>query len=543
MIQVYANDDQLVYDSRLDPHSLLALSYTSGLNKAGTASFTMPPGHPMYDGFVSYRTPVTIYRDGLLVFRGRVLYPEDDFRKDRTFVCEGERGFFHDAVMRPYLYQDGPAAVFADVLTLYNAQVEDFKQFALGDITVTDANNYIRIESTKAEQVADTIDKLVERCGGYVVFTTNTEGKRTVNWLADLGYRSNQTIEFGSNLTDFARSDASPDLATVIIPYGAVIESEEEEESGGINGPRVTIESVNDGLDFIQDYEAVALRGVIAKPVYWDDVSEPSNLLAKAQAYLAKSRNIITGLTLTAVDLSELDKRIDTFQVGDLIRVTSKPHGVDEDFLLTERTVDLLDPKQGSVTLGKENASLTGMDVAGDRTSANELQKTEHSIRAAYQTNFAAAIEETQQSFSTLLQQTSDMLKLEVSESYATNGELEALIETTMTQLSDSFNFLFTELEQTVNANDADARAQFTEISKYIRFENGDIVLGESGNSIILRIENDRIAFLDEGAEVAYFSNKHLVVLDGSFLHSLQIGKFGLIPRGNGNLSLVKVGD
>jgi len=540
MIQVYADGDQLVYDSRLDSHSLLDLSYTAGLNKAGTAKFTLPPGHPMYDGLVSYRTPLEIYRDKALVFRGRVLYPQDDFKKDRTFTCEGERGFFHDAVMRPYLYQDSPAAVFAHVVELYNAQVEDFKQFALGEVTIQDENNYIRVESTKAEQVSDTINKLVERCGGYIVFTTNTEGKRTVNWYADLGYRSSQTIEFGSNLTDFSRSDASPELATVIIPYGAQLETEGAEDG---TGARVTIESVNDGLDFIQDYDAVALRGVIAKAVYWDDVTQPANLLAKAQAYLAKSRNIITSLKLSAVDLSDLDKSIDTFQVGDLIRVRSVPHGVDEDFLLTERTVDLLNPAKGTVTLGKASASLTGMDVAGDSKGASDLQKTEHSIRAEYQLNFAAAVEETQQSFSTLLQQTSDLLKLEVSESYATNGELEELIETSMTQLSDSFTFLFTQLEATVNENDAEAREQFTEISKYIRFEGGDIVLGEAGNSIILRIENDRIAFLDEGAEVAYFSNKHLVVLDGNFLNSLQIGKFGLIPRGNGNLSLVKVGD
>lgn len=540
MIQVYADGDQLVYDSRLDSHSLLDLSYTAGLNKAGTATFTLPPGHPMYDGLVSYRTPLEIYRDKALVFRGRVLYPQDDFRKDRTFTCEGERGFFHDAVMRPYLYQDSPAAVFAHVLELYNAQVEDFKQFALGEVTIQDENNYIRVESTKAEQVSDTINKLVERCGGYIVFTTNTEGKRAVNWYADLGYRSSQTIEFGSNLTDFSRSDASPELATVIIPYGAQLETEGAEDG---TGARVTIESVNDGLDFIQDHDAVALRGVIAKAVYWDDVTQPANLLAKAQAYLAKSRNIITSLKLSAVDLSDLDKSIDTFQVGDLIRVRSVPHGVDEDFLLTERTVDLLNPAKGTVTLGKASASLTGMDVAGDSKGASDLQKTEHSIRAEYQLNFAAAVEETQQSFSTLLQQTSDLLKLEVSESYATNGELEELIETSMTQLSDSFTFLFTQLEATVNENDAEAREQFTEISKYIRFEGGDIVLGEAGNSIILRIENDRIAFLDEGAEVAYFSNKHLVVLDGNFLNSLQIGKFGLIPRGNGNLSLVKVGD
>ena len=540
MIQAYA-DGKLVYDSRLGTHTLLGLTYTGGLNKAGTASLVLPPDHPRYEDFTSYRTVVELYRDSVLVFRGRALYPADDFYKRRTITCEGERGFFRDAVMRPYMYQDGPAAIFADVINLYNAQVEAFKQFVVGEVTVTDENNYIRLESTQAEQVADTIDKLVERCGGYIVFTTNAEGQRVVNWYAKLGYRSDQTIEFGKNLTDFARSDISDDLATVIIPYGAQIE--ETGEDGESTSTRVTIESVNDGLDFLQDYDAVAIRGVIAKPVYWNDVTEPANLLAKAQAYLAGSRIIITSLDLTTVDLSALDKSIDSFQVGDLVRVRSKPHSVDDDFLLTEMTVDLLDPAGSSVTLGKEKSSLTGMDVAGDRKSSSELHQIEHDIRADYKLNIAAAVEETRQSFNSLIQQTSELIKLEVSESFATSGEVEELISTSMTQLSDSFTFLFTNLEQVVNENDASAREQFTEIEKYIRFEAGDIILGEVGNSLTLRIENDRIAFIDDGAEVAYFSNKHLVVLDGNFLNSLQIGKFGFIPRGNGNLSLVKVGD
>ena len=111
-----------------------------------------------------------------------------------------------------------------------------------------------------------------------------------------------------------------------------------------------------------------------------------------------------------------------------------------------------------------------------------------------------------------------------------------------MTQLADSFEFLFTELRTHVDANDADARAQFTEFKKYIRFENGNIILGESGNEITLRLENDRIAFLDDGAEVAFFADKQLTVKDASFLNSMRIGSFAFIPRDNGNLSLVKVG-
>ena len=537
MIQLYA-DGELVYDRRLNTHSLLALTYTAGLNKAGTATFTLPPNHPKYGSFISFRTLVELFKNGDLVFRGRALFPSDDFYNQRTITCEGERSFFRDVTMRPYLYQDEPAAIFATVVNYYNSQVEEFKQFVVGEVTVTDANNYVRLENTKASKVSEVIDKLVERCGGYVVFTTNEAGKRVVNWYAELGYRSGQPIEFGKNLTDFTSEDMNSNLATVLIPYGAQIDGAEDELDN-----RVTIESVNGGLDFIQDDEAIALRGIIQEAIYWDDVTEPVNLLRKAQAELASRRNVITSLKLTAADLSNMDENIDTFQLGDKIPVLSKPHGLDEDFLLTEKSEDCLNDSVGSITLGKERKTLTGLGVAGDRNSASELQKTERNIRAEYKANVAAVVEEAKRTLTSLIQQTSDHIKLEVSETYATNGEVDALISTSMTQLKDSFDFLFTTLEQTVEANDENTRAQFNEIEKYIRFVDGNIILGESGsdNALTLKIENDRISFLDDGAEVAYFSNKQLVVLDGHFLNSMRIGAFQWVPRQNGNLSLVRL--
>lgn len=533
IVQVYA-DDVLAYDSRLEDYSLLALQVTNALNKAGTATIKMPPDHPAYFLFSQYKTVVTIYRDGKLHFRGRALIIQDDYFKQRTVTCEGEMCFLRDSVARPYLYQDGPAAILAEVIELHNAQMEASKQFVVGTVTVTDPNNYIRLESETAEQTSDVINKLLERVGGYFVFTGNAEGQRVINWLAETGYRSSQVIEFGSNLLDFARSNGNEEIATVIIPYGA-----KDEETG----QRVTIESVNDGLDFIQDYDAVYLRTAIAKPVYWDDVTTPANLLAKAQQYLAANRNIITALELSAVDLSVIDQYIDTMEVGDLIRVRSKPHNVDEDFLLEERTTDLLNPANDKVTLGKQKTTLTGQDALGDYKSRSELKNVEKNITANYNLNVAAAVQETKATLSSIIQQTSEAIHLEISEQYATNDEVQSSIATSMTQLSDSFTFLFESLQAVVDENDADARTRFETIQNYIRFEDGNIILGQSGNELILRIENDRISFLDGGAEVAYFSNQQLYVLDGHFLHSLRVGSLAILPRENGNTSIVRLGD
>lgn len=534
MIQIYA-DGVLTYDSRLEDYDLLGLSVTDGLNKGGTATIVMPPTHPAYDAYIYHKTIVEIYRDNVLRFRGRALYPLDDTDNTRTITCEGELCFFLDTVSRPYLYQDNPANIFKAVVGEHNSQADPAKQFVIGEITVTDANDYIRLESEGAEQTSDTINKLLERCGGYIVFTTNSSGKRVINWYATLGYRSSQVIEFGENLLSFSRTGANTDLVTAVLPYGA-----KDDETG----LRVTIESVNSNVDYIKDDEAVALRGFIMRAVTWDDVTEPSNLIRKAREYLEQHRYIITALDLTALDLSYLDKSIDSFQLGDKIRVTSKPHRVDEDFLLTEFTEDMLNPANSAIVLGKEKTTLTDGDVAGDKNNQSELHKVTHQIRSDYQLNTANAVQETERILSSLIQQTSQDILLEVSNTYLTNDKLTESVTTSLSVLEGKILAEFTSIKETINSNDTEARENFTEIYKYISFDNGDIKLGASDSAITLTIENDLIVFRKNGVQFGrwdgdYFHTGNIVIETNE---RAQFGNFAFIPRENGSLSFLKIG-
>lgn len=364
-IKVYA-DGALVYDSQLEDYDLVGLKVTHGLNVGGTAELILPHEHPAYSYFVGHRTVVTIYRGDVLRFRGRALYHSDTFYGQRTITCEGELCFLRDSINRPYKYEATPRSCFVTLINLHNAQTDLEKRFTVGKVTVTDPNDYIKLESESAETVLDTLDKLVERCGGFLSFTTAEDGSRVINWLASLEQRSGQHIEFGENLLDFSSTGANTtSLATGIIPYGAKDETTKK---------RITIESVNGGKDYILAADAVAVRGTIMATHVWDDVTEPANLLKKARAYLDANKVFITSLELTALDLSYLDKELDTFSVGDMIRVTSAPHGVNEDFQLSQMTEDLLDPSKSKIILGKDVQSLTGADVAGDSKSLTELE-------------------------------------------------------------------------------------------------------------------------------------------------------------------------
>lgn len=382
MIRVYA-DGELIYDHRLDGYGLIGLTAEVGLNKGGTAEIVMPPGHPAYNSFVSFRTVVEIYRRDELVFRGRALYPSDDFDNNRTITCEGERCFLQDAVIQPYLYQASPEVIFTDVINRYNKQVEPFKQFRVGVITAKDPNDYQRIESESATPISEVIDKLVEYVGGYIIFSSDPDGQRVINWYGSLNDVCGQTIEFGENLMDFSSTGANTELATVIYPYGA-----KNEETG----ERVTIKDVNNGKLYVQDDEAVALRGTIAAVVFWDDVTLAKNLKTKALKELNTRKLIVTSLELTALDLSAWNIDIDSLRVGVTVRVLSKPHGIDDMFLLTNRKYVFFKPEEDKVILGKDLVTLTGSDVASNRSTLNQLERTRQSIKTDYEIRITDAI-------------------------------------------------------------------------------------------------------------------------------------------------------
>lgn len=373
MIQVFA-DGRQVFDSRLERLDLAGLEVTHKLNAGGTAKIVMPAKHPAYNYFVGHRTVVTIYRDGVLRFRGRALYPADNFCGQRTVTCEGERGFLRDSISRPYSYSGKRSEVFRALIQTHNEQVDDFKQFSVGQITVEDKET--ALSSDKAEPVQDTVGKLLDSCGGYIVFTNAEDGTRAINWLASVDKQSSQTIEFGENLLDFSSTGANTtELATGLIPYGAMDEKTKK---------RITIESVNSGKDYIIAADAQAIRGTIMATKTWDGITDPAELFETAQAYLNEKKVFITSLNLTALDLSYLNKNIDTFTEGDLIRVVSIPHGVNEIFQLTQLKENLLDPAKSKVTLGKEIQSLTGSDLSIYTKGQSAISNAAAQLQSAY---------------------------------------------------------------------------------------------------------------------------------------------------------------
>lgn len=156
----------------------------------------------------------------------------------------------------------------------------------------------------------------------------------------------------------------------------------------------------------------------------------------------------------------------------------------------------------------------------------------------------AEAVYNLEQNFEASLVKSQEDITATVAEKYYLKEDTDALISEVSTQVEQTKNSVeiqFTQFSQDIEAAAAGADAQFEEIKRYIRFADGKILLGEAGNELELEIANDRISFMQDGAEVAYFSNRKLYVTDTQILHSLQLGSFAFMPRANGNLSFKKI--
>ena len=534
MYRVYC-DGLLLYHSKLENLKIINPSLELEVNKTGSFSFAVYPDHPYYGLIHKLKSIITVYQDDYLLFRGRVLDEEIGWHNERKVSCEGELAFLLDSVQRPYDFTGSITDFLTMLINSHNAQVDVDKRFALGNVTVTDPNDYIVRSDIDYVTTWDVIQKkLIDLLGGYII-VRHEDGMHYLDYLSSINVLSPQKIKFGQNLLGLKRVRKGKDIATVIIPLGAKLKDEEGKDTD----VRLTISGVNGGVDFVQDSEAIAQFGTIVKTVIFDDVTDPENLKTKGQAQLAESVKLPETIELTAADLAATGQDISSFHVGTMVDAESVPHVLNQRFLVSKLSLKLHEPGANKMTLGKSIAAFSEA-VKGVADQQNViLQTAAESVKRA-----SEAVYNVEQNLLASMQVTADNIQSSVAENYYLKDETDALVSsvsTTIEQTKDSFEIQFNQFSADIADVAAGTDAEFEEIRKYIRFVDGMILLGEVGNELELQISNDRISFMQDGAEVAYFSDRKLHITDASFLHSLQIGNFAYMPRANGNLSFKKI--
>lgn len=536
-------DGYVLHDSNLEQFTLISPKLDIEVNKSGEFNFQILNNHPYYDKIINKKSYIEIYENGKWLWGGRPIKVNTSLKLAKTVTCEGELSFLHDSNQRLAEYHNiSVRDYFTSIISKHNEMVGEDKQFTVGNVTVEDTNDSL-YRYSNYEDTFDTIQKkLIDKLGGYLLIR-HENGVRYIDYLKDYPYVTNQMIQIGSNIIDLSLEDNSSDTISALIPLGKKMSEINGETSAQENETeeRLTIESVNDGLDYIVNEDAVSRLGLVFGVQTWDDVTVPSNLLRKGYEELTDRIYSNLTISLNIFDRSFIESNIDSFKLGATVVCDSPKHGLyQKQMMISSMSISLVDISQNTITIGSDTKSITS-DI---KESANSFDTrvetiTNNILKGEELTVIYPKIQEV----SSKIDQTAEQITSEVSQKYMLLTEKDAIYQYVQTMVSQSateitmsFRNDLTEVENQVVVNKQ-------EIDKYIRFSANGIELGDMLSPFKAQISNVKISFLQNNQEIAYISNNTLYITKAMFLEKISIGnsqsgQYDWIIRTNGNMSL-----
>lgn len=532
-------DNAPLYDPRLPEYVLIDPVLSLSKNEPARLSFGVPKTNPNCGAVTRLQSRVKVYRDDTLVFLGRVIEDGVGLNHRQTYVAEGALAFLLDSVQRPFSFDGTVAEFFTQQLNTHNAQVNAEQQIGVGSVTVESGVTMTAASDEYASVWSVLKALLVDVYGGYLVLTFDSDEHPILSYLAEPPDTATQHIEFGENLIDLAVTRNADETYTACIPLGAPLSEIDEHVD---SDERLTIADANGGLDYLVDAENAALYGVIFAPVElttFEDEKNATYLMQRGRAWLSGTgTRLKESITLTAVDLHNVNAEVETFSFLDRVIVSCGDICPASEFVLSGMEIPLNNPGSMSVTLGDTRPSLIG-DVAVQNASAAKRLET---IEADYVTNQEVmAITTDQIVNNTTILQSAQQIILSALEDFVRTSDYTAFqssIQTTLSIMAGTIEANFTETTSDISEMNGAVSQQFESIRSFIRLIASGIVIGQSNSAIKLKLENDVLYFFT-GAEdtvapenaMAYFSAGKLYVNDVEILTSLRIGPFAWVPE------------
>lgn len=365
-------NNAIVHQPVTTTSNVIGATLALALDSAGSLEADVPVSHPLYSTIASLpllgRDVWRVERDGTEVFRGRLLSRERmPLDGSVHVVVEGELAMLNDSLCLPYSFSGSPTEYMQQLVRGHNAQVDEWKRFSVGRVTIVDkgGNDYIVRGS---ESTATTWEELSAKTvgssdKGHIVLR---RGTHVIDWLASVAAPCDQVVKLGWNLLNLSDEADGSELVTAIHAVGADQNGTRLEiATSRTGGAGVTVRGgmlVNDSL--------AATNGIVVREVVWDDVTTEAALWSRALAY-CQQLSLPRSVTVKAIDMSDAGYAVDAFDVGQV---------VDLDALDTQGRMqvtgiewDLLDPAGGSITFGKAQVTSSARNASTSQTAQSAL--------------------------------------------------------------------------------------------------------------------------------------------------------------------------
>lgn len=301
------------------------------------------------------------------VFDGRVVRVNNTMDGDGEFnqevICEGKLGYLHDTTQ---LFRKTQVTGLKDYLQIlisnHNNQCEPHKRFKLRNITVAASNDRIN-RSIGYSGTFETIkDKLLDRLGGFFILE-EINGVMYLDYLKEYGQFNNTPIQIARNLKSATKEIDPDDLATVIVPLGEELETENDEnvaeKEHDFAKERYTVKSVNNKSIEIVDDKLVEVFGRIRKEVIFPNSKVPKEIKRQGETFLKNQRVMLIGWDVEVIELGLIDPLFSIFELGNYHNVHNEFISPIEKLQITRKVTDLINPASTKLSIGNSKRTLS----------------------------------------------------------------------------------------------------------------------------------------------------------------------------------------
>ena len=168
LFRVYV-DGALFYHPQMSKLAITAARIEEDAENIDSMTLSAPFNHPYLSAIRPLASTIVCKKGDAVVFEGRALDNGTDFYNTHTWTCESCLAYLKDSVQPPYDYKGTLRGLLELFISVHNNTVEEKKRFVVGNVTVTDNNDYISYSSVDFTVTLDAIrDKLIKTHGGFL---------------------------------------------------------------------------------------------------------------------------------------------------------------------------------------------------------------------------------------------------------------------------------------------------------------------------------------------------------------------------------------
>lgn len=528
-----------------------------GINVIDSFSFSILPSNAGFNLINDFQTLVHVYntnknRDE---FFGRVLYSESSMEESgliyKNVVCESYLGFLCDS-QQSYVEEKNWTVreLLQHIIDAHNEQVEEYKRFTLGNVTVTDPNDNLYVGIQRENSWNTIAEKLIEKLGGEIAFRV-VDGVNYLDYVEKIGTTLSTSIELSKNMKSITRENNPLNYVSRVIPLGAKIKTTDEEGNETETEERVDITSVNNGLNYIESTEARNAYGIRYATVIFEDVTTASALFAKGQEHLVKNNKVQIKYSINALDLSLIGLDINDFDVCNYHPIKNKLLGIDDTARIIKKNIDVCNPTSSSIEFGDNFKTLSDINFERDNAIKDAVTRIESAKNELKE--FVGRHDEglTNEMKSIVYENNTTMVNdfesilLSALESYTATGDFESFkqsIQSELKLIAEQMTLKFTEATQNIENVNGTLQEQLNTITKYFTFNINGLTIGQIDNPYKVIIDNDRYSMTVNDVEVMWIADGKVYTPEIEVSRAFKLFGYLIDQDANGNVNCSYVG-